>query len=199
MTRGASADLIRLVVPGPLGQRQLDSVLCPFRGDGLPWPSPRFFPLFPPACRSKMVFCGPSFPFSAILTCSPSPATTGAGSWTSSASRWKRSSTRPSRASRSSWTTKRRQGEPVAQLILVHGLEGSSAAGYARSLAQAALEAGCAAASIQHAQLRRNRASERQDPLSFRPDLRSARGDPPARGAALRFSSRVFRWAATWC
>jgi uncharacterized protein len=35
--------------------------------------------------------------------------------------------------------------EPVAQLILVHGLEGSSSAGYARSLAQAALEAGCAA------------------------------------------------------
>ena len=35
-------------------------------------------------------------------------------------------------------------GEPVAQLILIHGLEGSSAAGYARSLAQAALEAGCA-------------------------------------------------------
>ena len=35
-------------------------------------------------------------------------------------------------------------GEPVAQLILVHGLEGSSAAGYARSLSQAALEAGCA-------------------------------------------------------
>jgi len=34
-------------------------------------------------------------------------------------------------------------GEPMAQLILVHGLEGSSAAGYARSLAQAALEAGC--------------------------------------------------------
>ncbi len=34
--------------------------------------------------------------------------------------------------------------EPVAQLILVHGLEGSSSAGYARSLAQAALEAGCA-------------------------------------------------------
>ena len=34
--------------------------------------------------------------------------------------------------------------EPVAQLILVHGLEGSSAAGYARSLSQAALEAGCA-------------------------------------------------------
>lgn len=33
---------------------------------------------------------------------------------------------------------------PIAQLILVHGLEGSSAAGYARSLAQAALEAGCA-------------------------------------------------------
>jgi uncharacterized protein len=35
-------------------------------------------------------------------------------------------------------------GDPVAQLILVHGLEGSSAAGYARSLTQAALEAGCA-------------------------------------------------------
>jgi predicted alpha/beta-fold hydrolase len=34
--------------------------------------------------------------------------------------------------------------EPVAQLILVHGLEGSSSAGYARSLAQAALETGCA-------------------------------------------------------
>jgi predicted alpha/beta-fold hydrolase len=34
--------------------------------------------------------------------------------------------------------------EPVAELILVHGLEGSSSAGYARSLAQAALEAGCA-------------------------------------------------------
>ncbi len=35
-------------------------------------------------------------------------------------------------------------GEPIAHLIMVHGLEGSSAAGYARSLAQAALEAGCA-------------------------------------------------------
>lgn len=35
--------------------------------------------------------------------------------------------------------------EPIAHLILVHGLEGSSAAGYARSLAQAALEAGCTA------------------------------------------------------
>ncbi|HEX5229131.1 MAG TPA: alpha/beta fold hydrolase [Bryobacteraceae bacterium] len=34
--------------------------------------------------------------------------------------------------------------EPIAQLILVHGLEGSSAAGYACSLAQAALTAGCA-------------------------------------------------------
>jgi uncharacterized protein len=33
---------------------------------------------------------------------------------------------------------------PVAQLILLHGLEGSSAAGYARSLAQAALERGFA-------------------------------------------------------
>jgi hypothetical protein len=35
-------------------------------------------------------------------------------------------------------------GELIAHLILVHGLEGSSAAGYARSLAQAGLEAGCA-------------------------------------------------------
>jgi uncharacterized protein len=34
--------------------------------------------------------------------------------------------------------------EPVAHLILVHGLEGSSAAGYARSLAQAGLESGFA-------------------------------------------------------
>jgi predicted alpha/beta-fold hydrolase len=33
-------------------------------------------------------------------------------------------------------------GKPAGELILVHGLEGSSAAGYARSLAQAALEAG---------------------------------------------------------
>ena len=30
--------------------------------------------------------------------------------------------------------------EPVAEVILIHGLEGSSGAGYARSLAQAALE-----------------------------------------------------------
>jgi uncharacterized protein len=37
------------------------------------------------------------------------------------------------------------ESEPVAQLIMVHGLEGSSAAGYARSLAQAALLAGCSA------------------------------------------------------
>jgi uncharacterized protein len=37
------------------------------------------------------------------------------------------------------------ESEPVAQLIMVHGLEGSSAAGYARSLAHAALLAGCAA------------------------------------------------------
>jgi predicted alpha/beta-fold hydrolase len=36
------------------------------------------------------------------------------------------------------------EGTPVAQLILVHGLEGSSAAGYARSLSHAALQAGCA-------------------------------------------------------
>jgi predicted alpha/beta-fold hydrolase len=34
--------------------------------------------------------------------------------------------------------------EPYADLIIVHGLEGSSDAGYARSLAQAALESGCA-------------------------------------------------------
>jgi len=33
---------------------------------------------------------------------------------------------------------------PIAELIAVHGLEGSSDAGYARSLAQAALTAGCA-------------------------------------------------------
>ena len=38
--------------------------------------------------------------------------------------------------------TQRPAGAPVAELILVHGLEGSSDAGYARSLAQAALEAG---------------------------------------------------------
>src|SRR5271170_1725537 len=37
------------------------------------------------------------------------------------------------------------EAEPAAHLILVHGLEGSSQSGYARSLAQAALEAGCAA------------------------------------------------------
>ncbi len=36
------------------------------------------------------------------------------------------------------------EGAASAQLILVHGLEGSSAAGYARSLAQAALESGYA-------------------------------------------------------
>jgi predicted alpha/beta-fold hydrolase len=36
------------------------------------------------------------------------------------------------------------QGDPRAQLILVHGLEGSSAAGYSTSLAQEALEAGYA-------------------------------------------------------
>ncbi len=35
-------------------------------------------------------------------------------------------------------------GEPLAHLVLVHGLEGSSSSGYARSLSQAALEAGCA-------------------------------------------------------
>jgi len=35
-------------------------------------------------------------------------------------------------------------GEATAHVILVHGLEGSSAAGYARSFSQAALQAGCA-------------------------------------------------------
>ncbi len=38
----------------------------------------------------------------------------------------------------------RPEGDPKGELILVHGLEGSSDAGYARSLAQAALEAGFA-------------------------------------------------------
>jgi predicted alpha/beta-fold hydrolase len=38
--------------------------------------------------------------------------------------------------------TQRPAAAPVAQLVMVHGLEGSSDAGYARSLAQAALEAG---------------------------------------------------------
>lgn len=41
--------------------------------------------------------------------------------------------------------SQRPSGEPAAEIILVHGLEGSSDAGYARSLAQAALEAGFAA------------------------------------------------------
>jgi predicted alpha/beta-fold hydrolase len=41
--------------------------------------------------------------------------------------------------------SQRPPGAPSAELILVHGLEGSSGAGYARSLAQAALEAGFAA------------------------------------------------------
>jgi hypothetical protein len=40
--------------------------------------------------------------------------------------------------------SQRPAGSPAGELILVHGLEGSSAAGYARSLAQAALEAGYA-------------------------------------------------------
>ena len=40
--------------------------------------------------------------------------------------------------------SQRPAGDPAADLVLVHGLEGSSAAGYARSLAQAALESGCA-------------------------------------------------------
>lgn len=40
--------------------------------------------------------------------------------------------------------SQRPQTRPIAELIVVHGLEGSSDAGYARSLAQAALEAGCA-------------------------------------------------------
>jgi len=41
--------------------------------------------------------------------------------------------------------SQRPAGEPVAEIIMVHGLEGSSDAGYARSLAQAALAAGFAA------------------------------------------------------
>jgi len=40
--------------------------------------------------------------------------------------------------------SQRPQSDPVAQVFLVHGLEGSSAAGYARSLAHAALHAGYA-------------------------------------------------------
>lgn len=40
--------------------------------------------------------------------------------------------------------SQRPAGEVLAEVILVHGLEGSSEAGYARSLAQAGLEAGCA-------------------------------------------------------
>ncbi|MBZ5608058.1 MAG: alpha/beta fold hydrolase [Acidobacteriia bacterium] len=40
--------------------------------------------------------------------------------------------------------SQRPSAEPVAEIVLVHGLEGSSAAGYARSLSQAALESGCA-------------------------------------------------------
>ncbi len=40
--------------------------------------------------------------------------------------------------------SQRPAAEPAAELVLVHGLEGSSAAGYARSLAQASLDAGCA-------------------------------------------------------
>ncbi len=36
------------------------------------------------------------------------------------------------------------EGEPVGELVLVHGLEGSSEAGYARSMSYAALEAGYA-------------------------------------------------------
>jgi len=41
--------------------------------------------------------------------------------------------------------SQRPPAEPTAEVILVHGLEGSSDAGYARSLAQASLEAGYAA------------------------------------------------------
>ena len=40
--------------------------------------------------------------------------------------------------------SQRPSGSPVAELVLVHGLEGSSAAGYARSLAHGALQAGYA-------------------------------------------------------
>jgi predicted alpha/beta-fold hydrolase len=38
----------------------------------------------------------------------------------------------------------RPEGEPRGELVMVHGLEGSSAAGYTRSMAHAALEAGYA-------------------------------------------------------
>lgn len=38
--------------------------------------------------------------------------------------------------------SQRPPGKPLAEVVLVHGLEGSSAGGYARSLAQAALEEG---------------------------------------------------------
>jgi predicted alpha/beta-fold hydrolase len=41
--------------------------------------------------------------------------------------------------------SQRPPSDPLAEIILVHGLEGSSDAGYARSLAQAALQAGFAA------------------------------------------------------
>ncbi len=41
--------------------------------------------------------------------------------------------------------SQRPASDPVAEIILIHGLEGSSAAGYARSLSQAALERGFAA------------------------------------------------------
>jgi len=41
--------------------------------------------------------------------------------------------------------SQRPAGKPAAEIILVHGLEGSSDAGYARSLAHAALKAGFAA------------------------------------------------------
>jgi predicted alpha/beta-fold hydrolase len=66
--------------------------------------------------------------------------------------------------------------QPVAQLVMVHGLEGSSESGYARSLAQAALRGRLRRASFQHAQLRRHRAPERPILVSFRPDFRPARG-----------------------
>ena len=91
-----------------------------------------------------MVCCGPSSPSFGILTCSPSPATTGVANLDEQRFpvETKFYDTEP--GVQVLVHSQAPAGEPVAQLILVHGLEGSSAAGYARSLAQAALEAGCA-------------------------------------------------------
>ncbi len=91
-----------------------------------------------------MVSCGPLSPSFATRTCLPSPATTGVAARTSSASRSRRKFYDTEPGVQVLVHSQSPASEPVAQLILVHGLEGSSAAGYARSLAQAALEAGCA-------------------------------------------------------